>query len=431
MAGKTLTMRALAVAGIAMLLTTLPAYAQEFSFQNESSFVDETRIMHVLGEVRNDSGTAVGDVRITASFYDSDGNLLAQYTQAPKIRVINPGSVAPFEMRYIDSATVNQVARYELAATGQDAEARPANLKILSASSRLDVLGLYFINVDAKNEGNEVATNPIVIATLYDKDGKVVAIGEALAEGGDRVSDMVTGQNAGFGIVVTERLQTYKTARIGLMADSDQYVSEVVTLEAAGVGSSRSRDFTGNSSGCLIATAAFGSELAPQVQALRNFRDGVALNTLAGSSFMTVFNGWYYSFSPQVADFERGQPWLKEVVRASVYPLLGILDVSTKVYDTLSFNSEAAIVGAGLTASVLIGLLYFAPLSVIVALQGRRRQWKMGRAKYALAVAWGASLVMLAAGELSGSVILMAGTALLVLSAISTVIIAVARAARL
>jgi peptide/nickel transport system substrate-binding protein len=430
MAGK-VTMRAIAIAGIAMLLTTLPAYAQELSFHSESSYVDEAQIMHVLGEVRNDSGVAVGNVRITASFYDSDGNLLAQSTQVPKIRVINPGSVAPFEVRYIDSATVNNVATYTLSATGQDAEAKPANIRILSASSRLDVLGLYFINVDAKNEGEEVATNPILIATLYDRDGKVVAIGEALAEGGDRISDMVTGQNAGFGIVVTERLQTYKAARITLVADSDQYVSEPVALEATGVGTSASRDFTGTNSGCLIATAAFGSELAPQVQALRNFRDGVALKTLAGSSFMTVFNGWYYSFSPRVADFEREQPWLKEAVRISMYPLLGILDISTKVYDALAFDNEAAIVGAGLVASALIGMLYFAPLSAVLALQGRRRQWNMGRARYALVIAWAASLVMLATGELSGGVMLMAGTALLVLSAISTVIIAVVRIARL
>lgn len=424
-------MRALAVAAIALLLTTLPAYAQDFSFQNESSYVDETRIMHVLGEVRNDSQSAATNVRITASFYDSQGNLLAEQTQAPKIRVINPGGVAPFEMRYIDSATVSQVARYELTATGQEAESKPASLKILSASSRLDVLGLYFINVNARNDGSETATNPIVIATLYDKDGKVVAVGEALAEGGDRVTDLSPGQNAGFGVVVSERLQTYKAARFSLVADSDQYVSEAVTVEAAGVGVSSNKDFTGANSGCLIATAAFGSELAPQVQTLRNFRDGIALNTLAGSSFMAVFNGWYYSFSPQVADFERGQPWLKEAVRASVYPLLGILDLSTQVYGALAFNGEAAIIGAGLTASALIGLLYFAPLSAVLALQGRRRQWNIGRAKYVLVAAWASSLALLGAGELTGGALLMAGTALLVLSAISTVIIAVARAARL
>ena len=424
-------MRCLAIVAAVLLFTTLPAYAQTFSFENESSYVDETRIMHVLGEVRNDSSSAARDVRITASFYDSTGTLLSEQTLAPKIRVINPSGVAPFEMRYLDPATVNQVASYTLSATGQVAETKPQSLKILSANSRLDVLGVYFINVNTRNEGSETATNPIVIATLYDTDGRVVAIGEGLVELGDRVSDLSPGQNGGSAIAVSERLQTYKAARYSLVADSDQYVSERVVLEAAGVGGSSRTDLNGNNSGCLIATAAFGSELAPQVQALRHFRDDIALNTLAGSSFMTVFNAWYYSFSPQVADFERGQPWLQDAVRVSVYPLLGILDLSTGVYDLLAFNGEAAIVGAGLTASALIGLLYFAPLSVVLALQGRRRQWNLDKAKYVLVATWGTSLALLAVGALSGGVMLMAGTALLVLSAISTVILAVVRASRL
>src|SRR5574341_943070 len=98
--------------------------------------------MHVFGEVRNESDSAAKDVRITASFYDKDDMLLSEYIQAPKVRVINPGGVAPFEMRYLDPDTVNQVNSYTLAATGQMAESKSANLKILSASSRLDVLGL-------------------------------------------------------------------------------------------------------------------------------------------------------------------------------------------------------------------------------------------------------------------------------------------------
>lgn len=55
---------------------------------------------------------------------------------------------------------------------------------------------------------------------------------------------------------------------------------------------------------CLIATATFGSELAPQVQFLRDFRDKQIMQTFAGSNFMVAFNAWYYSFSPAVAQYE-------------------------------------------------------------------------------------------------------------------------------
>ena len=60
--------------------------------------------------------------------------------------------------------------------------------------------------------------------------------------------------------------------------------------------------------GCLIATAAYGSEMAPQVQLLREIRDNQLMNTESGSAFMGAFNEAYYSFSPYIADMERENP---------------------------------------------------------------------------------------------------------------------------
>ena len=57
--------------------------------------------------------------------------------------------------------------------------------------------------------------------------------------------------------------------------------------------------------GCLIATATYGSELAPQVQQLREIRENKLLQTESGSAFMNSFNHFYYSFSPVIADYER------------------------------------------------------------------------------------------------------------------------------
>ena len=75
--------------------------------------------------------------------------------------------------------------------------------------------------------------------------------------------------------------------------------------------------------GCLIATAAFGSEMAPQVQFLREIRDGnTVMSTQSGTAFMTGFNQFYYSFSPAVADYERENPVFKEAVKVTLTPIL-------------------------------------------------------------------------------------------------------------
>ena len=123
------------------------------------------------------------------------------------------------------------------------------------------------------------------------------------------------------------------------------------------------------SGGCLIATAAFGSELTPQVQYLRHFRDGYIMSTASGSAFMSTFNAIYYSFSPQVADYEREQPWVQATVKTALYPLFGILMAAERVYAAV--EGEAGSIFAGAIASSLIGAVYLWPAG-FVASRSRR-----------------------------------------------------------
>ena len=71
-----------------------------------------------------------------------------------------------------------------------------------------------------------------------------------------------------------------------------------------------------NGGGCLIATATYGSELAPQVQQLRELRDNQLMNTESGSAFMSGFNELYYSFSPTIADMEREHPMFSAITES-------------------------------------------------------------------------------------------------------------------
>jgi peptide/nickel transport system substrate-binding protein len=181
---------------------------------------------------------------------------------------------------------------------------------------------------------------------------------------------------------------------------------------------------TATPSGCLIATAAFGSELTPQVRFLRDFRDQRILLTATGSSFMNVFNSWYYSFSPSVADYERQQPWLQATVKAAIYPLLGILHVAEKGYGLA--DGEAGSVLAGFAASSLIGLVYLSPAAFAI-----RKKANVKKLAVPLAIALAASLGMIAAGATAqNSALLMASTALFVLVSMGIGIVAVMHIAR-
>ena len=120
--------------------------------------------------------------------------------------------------------------------------------------------------------------------------------------------------------------------------------------------------------GCLIATATFGSELAPQVQQLREIRDDKLLQTRSGSLFMESFNDLYYSFSPIIADYERENPAFKEMVKVAITPMISSLSILNHV----DMDSDVEVLGYGIFLIVLNGLMYVGiPASVIVAVRRR------------------------------------------------------------
>jgi peptide/nickel transport system substrate-binding protein len=178
-------------------------------------------------------------------------------------------------------------------------------------------------------------------------------------------------------------------------------------------------------SGCLIATAAFGSELTPQVQYLRDFRENYILSTVSGSAFMNTFNSIYYSFSPQVADYERGQPWLQTTVKVGLYPLFGILNIAEWTHFAAS-GGEAGAIGSGAVASVLIGAVYLWPATASMRLQSR-----FGTiTKIALVVLSLATLVTVAGIIAGNTLLLMESTALFVVSLASISAMAAGRFVR-
>jgi len=127
---------------------------------------------------------------------------------------------------------------------------------------------------------------------------------------------------------------------------------------------------TSEGGGCLIATAAYGSEMAPQVQFLREIRDNTVLQTQSGVSFMTAFNQFYYSFSPAVADYERENPVFKEAVKVGLTPLL----TSLTILNYVDIDTEQEMLGYGIGIIMLnIGMYFVAPAVVIVALKNRRK----------------------------------------------------------
>lgn len=127
-----------------------------------------------------------------------------------------------------------------------------------------------------------------------------------------------------------------------------------------------SNENTPSGGGCLIATATYGSELAPQVQQLRELRDNSLLQTESGTSFMITFNDVYYSFSPMIADYERENPVFKELVKLTITPMISSLSILNHV----DMDSESSVLGYGISLIALNLAMYVGiPVVAIVGIR--------------------------------------------------------------
>ena len=143
---------------------------------------------------------------------------------------------------------------------------------------------------------------------------------------------------------------------------------ETVTFTTLIEDASAQNGETSQNGGCLIATATYGTELASQVQLLREVRDSVVFSTNSGASFMSSFNNIYYSFSPTIADLERQNPVFRETVKIVLTPMLSTL----LILNYVGIDSEYDMLGYGIGIILLnVGMYLVAPAVIIIKLRNR------------------------------------------------------------
>jgi subtilisin family serine protease len=100
---------------------------------------------------------------------------------------------------------------------------------------------------------------------------------------------------------------------------------DVVNTGCAGSGSGGSGG--GGGGRCFIATAAYGSPMAPHVQTLREFRERYLLTTRVGKAFIS----FYYEYSPQIADVITKNATVRSMVRLGLLPIVGLSWMALRV----------------------------------------------------------------------------------------------------
>ena len=236
---------------------------------------------------------------------------------------------------------VGFVNKYMISTDGHNFEITfTANFTVLSHTFSAHDKMLQF-NVDAVHEKENVA-EIIIPRDLFDGEFTILLDGKEISANVNK---------------------TDRSSVVSIVFDGNGNTIDITATKYLGVELEKS-----NGGGCLIATATFGSELAPQVQQLRELRDNTVLQTESGTSFMTGFNHFYYSFSPAIADYERENAVFKEAVKLTLTPLL----TSLTLLQYVDIDSESSMLGYGIGIILLnIGMYFVAPAVLIMKITKR------------------------------------------------------------
>jgi hypothetical protein len=115
---------------------------------------------------------------------------------------------------------------------------------------------------------------------------------------------------------------------------------------------------------CIIATAAYGSPMDPEVAYMRNVRDNMIGSTPIGKTLVTGFNTFYYSWSPPVAQWIADSEGLRTTFRVLLLPISAAVHSAEIVYTTVSPFSQttASVTAFLLAAAISIGTYIITPI---------------------------------------------------------------------
>lgn len=178
----------------------------------------------VVGEVVNDTAANIGQIFVTATFYDEEDNVVYrtedQYRGVPLIEVLTPGMTAPFRMiiDFPPGPEIFNYEYYEFEVTWTETEEDPILLEVLD-SSLYHESGSFHVTGEARNQTGRTVINAEAVVTMYNQAGEVVGVSSGSLTPANLVSqavgDFSVNFPAWFGAPDTNAVASYRVLVTG------------------------------------------------------------------------------------------------------------------------------------------------------------------------------------------------------------------------
>ncbi len=210
-------MKKILFAFIPFLFLIQPAFGDVF-IQNDQQYIGSDGSLHIVGEIENNSNVPLNQIKITANLLDENGFQIAQVNGNPINNVVMPGMNGAFDIIITGSDSRN-VVDYDLEFDYKIAEPKNQVIQITSSEIKQNAQGNLIISGTLENKGEITANMINVIATLYDRDGTVVAISSVEIQ-----PDFLRAGDTNFFIIpIYEKSQSINVVDYTLSAESDEY----------------------------------------------------------------------------------------------------------------------------------------------------------------------------------------------------------------
>ena len=202
-----------------LLLISQAAYA-EVVIQNDQKYIDNDGLLHIVGEIENNTSAPLNQIKISALLIDGDGNEIKKIVGETVSNVVMPETKGAFDI-LIKNVRGDSINDYELYLDYTLAAPKNQVIEISSTVLTKDIHNNTVITGILENKGELTANMIRVVATLYDRDGNVVTVSETYT----KPDFLRAGDNSNFIIPFHEKSQSIHAVEYSITAESDEYVA--------------------------------------------------------------------------------------------------------------------------------------------------------------------------------------------------------------
>lgn len=191
----------------------------EISIQNDQLYVGNDGALHIVGEVYNHFSAPLNQIDVYVTLY-SGNEIIDKMTTSSLVNTIMPGMKGPFDLVILDQKA-QLIDEYSIEVDYRISEPKNQVMDITNSEIFRDRFDNLVITGTVANRGDITANSVSVVATLYDRDGDVVAVSKSLAK-----PDYLRSNDEIFFLVpITEKSQTDRVVDYSLVAESEEYAA--------------------------------------------------------------------------------------------------------------------------------------------------------------------------------------------------------------